>query len=157
MRVSFTEWTKSGSPWVWLNAGAVAICMIMVIGLLGLTALQVTFGLFAIDVDYVDTGPLSEMVSYELASQSLDLHELSFDLLLILVVLHVGMIVFYRLYKRDNLLTPMVSGFKEIPEDRPDVAEAATRLKFAGLGRAIILLAISAAMVWFVVEILPKL
>ena len=38
MRVSFTEWTKSGSPWVWLNAGAVAICMIMVIGLLGLIA-----------------------------------------------------------------------------------------------------------------------
>lgn len=40
MRVSFTEWTKSGSPWVWLNAGAVAICMIMVIGLLGLIAVR---------------------------------------------------------------------------------------------------------------------
>lgn len=40
MRVSFTEWTKSGSPWVWLNAGAVAICMIMVIGLLSLIAVR---------------------------------------------------------------------------------------------------------------------
>ncbi|MBY4678693.1 phosphate ABC transporter permease PstA [Marinobacterium arenosum] len=40
MRVSFTEWTKSGSPWVWLNAGAVAISMIMVIGLLGLIAVR---------------------------------------------------------------------------------------------------------------------
>lgn len=40
MRVSFTEWTKSGSPWVWLNAGAVAICMIMVVGLLSLIAVR---------------------------------------------------------------------------------------------------------------------
>lgn len=40
MRISFTEWTKSGSPWVWLNAGAVAICVIMVIGLLSLIAVR---------------------------------------------------------------------------------------------------------------------
>ncbi|BBB31588.1 phosphate ABC transporter permease PstA [Neptunomonas japonica] len=40
MKVSFTEWTKSGSPWVWLNAGAVAICVIMVIGLLSLIAVR---------------------------------------------------------------------------------------------------------------------
>ncbi len=40
MRVSFTEWTKSGSPWVWLNAGAVAICIIMVVGLLSLIAVR---------------------------------------------------------------------------------------------------------------------
>jgi phosphate transport system permease protein len=38
MRISFTEWKKSGSPWIWLNAGAVAICVIMVVGLLGLIA-----------------------------------------------------------------------------------------------------------------------
>ena len=40
MRQSFTEWTKSGAPWVWLNAGAVAICMIMVVGLLSLIAVR---------------------------------------------------------------------------------------------------------------------
>lgn len=33
-----TSWWKSGSPWIWLNGGAVAVCMIMVIGLLGLIA-----------------------------------------------------------------------------------------------------------------------
>ena len=38
MKVSVSEWTKSGSPWVWLNAGAVAISVIMVVGLLGLIA-----------------------------------------------------------------------------------------------------------------------
>ncbi len=31
---SLLAWVKEGSPWVWLNAGAVAISMIMVVGLL---------------------------------------------------------------------------------------------------------------------------
>lgn len=35
-----TSWFSSGSPWVWLNGGAVAICMIMVIGLLALIAVR---------------------------------------------------------------------------------------------------------------------
>jgi phosphate transport system permease protein len=33
-------WYKSGSPWIWLNGGAVTLCMIMVIGLLGLIAVR---------------------------------------------------------------------------------------------------------------------
>ncbi len=33
-------WFKSGSPWIWLNGGAVAMCMIMVIGLIGLIAVR---------------------------------------------------------------------------------------------------------------------
>jgi len=38
MRESFGSWARSGSPWVWLNAGAVAISVVMVIGLLILIA-----------------------------------------------------------------------------------------------------------------------
>ncbi|ADZ93358.1 phosphate ABC transporter permease PstA [Marinomonas mediterranea] len=37
---SVSEWVKSGDPWVWLNAGAVAISVIMVIGLLLLIAVR---------------------------------------------------------------------------------------------------------------------
>ncbi len=29
-------WFKSGSPWIWLNAAAVSVCLIMVVGVLGL-------------------------------------------------------------------------------------------------------------------------
>jgi phosphate transport system permease protein len=36
----FKTWMKRGEPWVWLNAGAVAISMTMVIGLLGLLAVR---------------------------------------------------------------------------------------------------------------------
>lgn len=34
------QWFKSGSPWIWLNGGAVALCMIMVVGLIGLIAVR---------------------------------------------------------------------------------------------------------------------
>ncbi|MCL6414327.1 phosphate ABC transporter permease PstA [Aestuariirhabdus sp. Z084] len=40
MRVSLSSWYKSGSPFVWLNAGAVAISLVMVIGLLALIAVR---------------------------------------------------------------------------------------------------------------------
>lgn len=33
-------WYKSGSPWIWLNGGAVTLCMLMVIGILGLIAVR---------------------------------------------------------------------------------------------------------------------
>jgi phosphate transport system permease protein len=33
-------WYKSGSPWIWLNGGAVTLCMLMVVGLLGLIAIR---------------------------------------------------------------------------------------------------------------------
>ena len=35
-----SQWVKSGDPWVWLNAGAVAISVIMVLGLLALIAVR---------------------------------------------------------------------------------------------------------------------
>ncbi|MBL1321717.1 MAG: phosphate ABC transporter permease PstA [Methylophaga sp.] len=37
---SFSTWYKSGSPWVWLNAGAVSISVVMVVGLLLLIAVR---------------------------------------------------------------------------------------------------------------------
>ncbi|MDX1455413.1 MAG: phosphate ABC transporter, permease protein PstA, partial [Gammaproteobacteria bacterium] len=37
---AFKAWWKGGSPWVWLNAGAVSISMIMVLGLLLLIAVR---------------------------------------------------------------------------------------------------------------------
>lgn len=39
-KTSVSGWVKSGEPWVWLNAGAVAISVIMVIGLLLLIAVR---------------------------------------------------------------------------------------------------------------------
>lgn len=38
--MNLSKWLKSGTPWIWLNAGAVAISIVMVIGLLILLAVQ---------------------------------------------------------------------------------------------------------------------
>lgn len=40
MKKSFKAWVASGAPWIWLNAGAVAISVILVVGLLGLIAVR---------------------------------------------------------------------------------------------------------------------
>jgi phosphate transport system permease protein len=38
MSRSFSSWWQSGTPWIWLNAAAVAASLVMVLGLLGLIA-----------------------------------------------------------------------------------------------------------------------
>ncbi|GLR64046.1 phosphate ABC transporter permease PstA [Marinospirillum insulare] len=38
MQISLKDWVRSGSPWIWLSASAVAISVVLVLGLLGLIA-----------------------------------------------------------------------------------------------------------------------
>ena len=35
---SLNSWVKSGTPWIWMNAGAVSIAVIMTLGLLAIIA-----------------------------------------------------------------------------------------------------------------------
>ncbi len=63
------SWFKTGTPWIWLNAGAVAICMIMVAGLIGLIAVR-GFGHFwpanVVQVEVIDQQGQSTLVVGEL-------------------------------------------------------------------------------------------
>lgn len=38
MQISLKDWIRSGSPWIWLSASAVAISVVLVLGLLGIVA-----------------------------------------------------------------------------------------------------------------------
>lgn len=87
-----------------------------VLALLGLVSLVVALGLFATDDDGLDPGPLSHLVSYEAAEQAQELHETAFDLLLVMVAIHVAAILYYWLFKRDNLVGPMLTGSRKGPE-----------------------------------------
>ena len=40
MRQKLRKWSRTGTPWIWINAGAVAICIVMVLGLLGVLAVN---------------------------------------------------------------------------------------------------------------------
>ncbi|MGB0665030.1 MAG: phosphate ABC transporter permease PstA [Pontibacterium sp.] len=79
MKISLKEWTKSGEPWVWLNAGAVAICMIMVVGLLGLIAARGLVHFWPADViqaDYTDGGRTIKIAGERVDTESVPAEQL---------------------------------------------------------------------------------
>ena len=105
--------------------------------LLGLLAAQVALGLFTTDSDGLESGPLAQYISYEASDEAADWHELVFNLILAAVALHVAAILFYLLAKRDNLVTPMLTGAKAFQEDVPEPARApAWRAVVAALAAA---------------------
>lgn len=91
-----------------------------VFALLGVLLAQVGTGLFIDADDFINTGPFASWVSYDTARQAAGLHYRLSYALLVLVVLHLGAILFYRFWKRENLVTPMITGVKEVAKDHPD-------------------------------------
>ena len=74
-------------------------------------SVQVGLGLFASDEDGIHAGPLSRhMPDLESAHELAERHETLFWVIVALIALHVAAILWYRLVKRDDLLTPMVTG-----------------------------------------------
>ncbi len=101
-----------------------------VVALLLALAAQVTAGLFAVDVDGIESGPLSYLVDFEQGRSAAEFHELCFNVLLALSALHVAAIVFYLTVKRRNLIGPMLTGSARVSagESAPLVAAPWWRL-----------------------------
>ncbi|MES2699526.1 MAG: cytochrome b/b6 domain-containing protein [Pseudomonadota bacterium] len=83
-----------------------------VLAMLLLLICQVGLGLVAGDPDDHAVGPLNHLVSFTVADRASELHELLFNVVLALIVLHVAAVLGYLLIKRDNLIRPMVTGQK---------------------------------------------
>jgi cytochrome b len=83
----------------------------MVLGFFILLATQLITGLFAND-DIISEGPLARYITGEESSLMTEIHALNFDVMLGAIVLHLVAIFFY-LYKKDNLIKPMLNGRKE--------------------------------------------
>ena len=112
-----------------------------VVAMLAVLLLQAGLGIFAVDVDGFNEGPLSFLVSYDAAREAAELHGDVVDVLLVLIGLHLAAILFYRLFKRERLVKPMATGWALLPAgDRP-----APRL--VSDWRALLVLAIVAAVV----------
>lgn len=105
-----------------------------VLALLALLLLQVACGLVA-DDEIANVGPLNRFVSSDLAQAATAWHEGPGKLLLIVLVLtHVGAIVFYRVRKRMDLVGPMLRGDKALPAQTPPSRDdARTRVAAAVL------------------------
>lgn len=110
--------------------------------LLALLISQIGLGLFAVDVDGIESGPLSTHVSFATGRLCAKLHHLVFDLLLVLIVVHIVAVLFYVFVKKQNLIAAMFHGRREYPQELPAV-------KGASIVRLAIGIVIAAAVAWF--------
>jgi cytochrome b len=114
-----------------------------VIALLLALVAQIVLGLFAVDVDGIESGPLSLYVSFEAGRRAAEWHEEVFNVLLGLIALHVLAIAWYALFRRENLLSPMFHGTHEYPGD-PQPLRPASWVRF------VVGVLLAAALTWLV-------
>jgi cytochrome b len=90
----------------------------MVLVMLLLLCVQAGTGLYAND-DVLTEGPLAETVSKGTSDLLSHIHVLNFKLIEIAVLLHVVAVAAYGVLKGQDLVRPMVTGWKRLPGDPP--------------------------------------
>ncbi|QGZ64467.1 cytochrome b/b6 domain-containing protein [Paraburkholderia acidisoli] len=87
----------------------------MVLALVALLLVETLSGLYD-NNDIADEGPLSEIVPAAVANFIGAVHAIGWDVMLAAVVLHVCAIAVYAIVKGQNLVGPMLSGRKRLPD-----------------------------------------
>jgi cytochrome b len=106
----------------------------MVVLMLLVLLFQAGTGLFSSDVDsYLYNGPLAARIGDTWSETVTGVHKLNFDLLLLLVTLHVSAIAAYRVFKKQNLLLPMLTGRQTVEGEVAPLSFAPLRLALAGV------------------------
>jgi len=124
----------------WKGHGHNPLGALSVFALLALLAVQAGSGLFGND-DIAFTGPLYALVDEAIAGRLTGLHRQLANVLLALLVLHIVAILIYLRVKKDNLIKPMVTGWKDVRS-----GESSNKGSVAAL---LVALAAAAAAVWF--------
>lgn len=121
----------------WQGVGHNPLGALSVLALLGLAALQVGTGLFGND-DIAFNGPLYALVSKETSDALTGLHVRAVWALGGLIGLHLAAIAFYMRVKQDNLVLPMLVGWKDEPAAHAESARGGGPVAFVvALGIAI--------------------
>ncbi len=105
----------------WRGIGHNPLGALSVVALLGLIGFQAISGLFGND-DIAFTGPLIGLVDEELSQWFTGWHRQVVNGLFVLLGLHVLAVLFHLKVKKDDIVTPMVTGWKKVP-----IAHAAPR------------------------------
>lgn len=113
----------------WRGVGHNPLGAFSVFGLLTLLAVQVGTGLLGND-DIAFNGPLYPLIGKDLSDRLIGIHELASNLLIALVVLHVGAIAFYVRVKKDNLVQPMITGWKDVESGQAKTATGGGTIAF---------------------------
>lgn len=139
-----TLFAKGGEPVVGHNpmgGWSVVILLLLILS-------EVKLGLFSVDVDGIESGPLASFVSFDLGRLAAHLHHTVFNLLLAFIALHILAVVFYLVAKRENLIRPMLSGWR-------DMAASATPPTFAPVWRLVVGVGLAIGLAWWISAGLP--
>ena len=126
----------------WRGIGHNPLGALSVFALLALIALQLGTGLFGND-DIAFHGPLFGLITKDISDRLTGIHEITSNALITLIILHLAAIVFHAHVKKDNLVKPMVTGYRDLAPG--ETGESATG---GGLVAFIVALAIALAAVY---------
>jgi cytochrome b len=132
------------------TAGHSPLGALAVLAMLALLAVQGITGLFAND-EIFNTGPLYGYVTDGMSDRLTGVHHENFEWLLALIGLHLAAIVFYAVWKRQDLVRPMITGRKRAAELPPGQGLASQRLWLAA-----VLVAVVSGVLWRVIETAPR-
>ena len=106
--------------------GALSV-FVMLVALL----MQVFSGLMS-DDEITNAGPWASLVSSDWVSLATNYHtEIGSTALIALLVLHLGSVLYYKYFKHEDLLTPMLKGDKHLPSETPASRDSPTSRLFA--------------------------
>ena len=127
-----------------------------VLALLAMVGFQGTLGLFTEEHNFTTWGPLSRLTKGPVQDWINETHQSFFDILLIVIAVHIAAGLYHTLFKREPLIPAMITGRKpagsyaegEITslEDQPS--------RLAVSLRALVLLAISTAILFGTIKLL---
>lgn len=120
---------------------------LMVLALIGALLFQVTTGLFAADENtFLNSGYLNSLVSSDMGSTLRSIHMAFFNVLLAFIVVHISTVLIYKFVKKHDLIKPMITGYKELSGQLP-------QLQFAGNKPLLVALAVALFVVILVLTI----
>ncbi|MDX5363300.1 MAG: cytochrome b/b6 domain-containing protein [Pseudazoarcus pumilus] len=124
----------------WDGVGHNPLGALSVLALLGVVAFQVGTGLFSND-DIAFNGPLVPAVSSDTSGWLSGLHRQGEWFLYGLVVLHVAAVLYYVRARRDDILTPMITGRKRVEGEHREA-------RGGGVAAFVIALTVALGAVW---------
>ncbi|MBP01326.1 MAG: hypothetical protein CMM25_00740 [Rhodospirillaceae bacterium] len=108
---------------------------------------QVASGFFSEDDSFFAVqGPLSFLISDDFKHKITVFHALWWQFVIVtLIILHIGANTFYLLVKKNNLIKPLITGYKNLPIDQPF-----QRPNFAPTWKAVVVFFISSFLIYFI-------
>ena len=117
-----------------------------VVALLSLLLLQAFSGLFNSD-DVLFSGPLYYAADSDFRDLMGSVHDIAFNVLLGLIILHILVVCYHQFLKKDSMITAMIRGF---------AADRAGREAPVAAWKALLLVVIVAGLLWWGLEQAPQ-